>query len=109
MAHILESVSSENRGRLVNKAHNVFCISVYADPEHRPQILLIAGTSRVFLALLAGLTARAIGARVTVAALLVTFRGTLATGLTQAPGCCWKGSLKDFALGCETTQTWFRY
>lgn len=49
-------------------------------------ILLVSGTSLVFLALLGGVAARAGGARVTVGAMRVTFWGALAMGLTAAVG-----------------------
>jgi len=49
-------------------------------------VLLVAGTSLVFLALLGGLAARAGGAHMTTAALRVTFWGALAMGLTAAVG-----------------------
>ena len=49
-------------------------------------ILLVSGTSLVFLALLGGLAARAGGAAVTTGALRVTFWGALAMALTAAVG-----------------------
>jgi len=49
-------------------------------------IALVAGTSLVFLAFLGGLAARAGGASVTVAAIRVTFWGTLAMGVTAGIG-----------------------
>ncbi len=49
-------------------------------------ILLVAGTSLVFLALLGGLAARAGGAGVTMGAIRVTFWGALAMALTAGVG-----------------------
>ena len=49
-------------------------------------ILLVSGTSLVFLALLGGLAARAGGAAVTTGAMRVTFWGALAMALTAAVG-----------------------
>jgi len=49
-------------------------------------ILLVSGTSLLFLALLGGLAARAGGAAVTTGALRVTFWGALAMALTAAVG-----------------------
>jgi VIT1/CCC1 family predicted Fe2+/Mn2+ transporter len=49
-------------------------------------ILLVSGTSLVFLALLGGLAARAGGAAMTTGALRVTFWGALAMALTAAVG-----------------------
>ena len=49
-------------------------------------IVLVSGTSLVFLALLGGLAARAGGASVTAGALRVTFWGALAMGLTAGVG-----------------------
>lgn len=49
-------------------------------------ILLVSGTSLVFLALLGGLAARAGGAAVMTGALRVTFWGALAMALTAAVG-----------------------
>ena len=49
-------------------------------------ILLVSGTSLVFLALLGGLAARTGGAAVTKGALRVTFWGALAMALTAAVG-----------------------
>jgi vacuolar iron transporter family protein len=49
-------------------------------------ILLVSGTSLMFLALLGGLAARAGGAAVTTGALRVTFWGALAMALTAAVG-----------------------
>jgi vacuolar iron transporter family protein len=49
-------------------------------------ILLVSGTSLVFLALLGGLAARTGGAAVTTGALRVTFWGALAMALTAAVG-----------------------
>ena len=49
-------------------------------------IVIVAGTSLVFLALLGGLAARAGGAGVTVGAIRVTFWGALAMALTAGIG-----------------------
>jgi vacuolar iron transporter family protein len=49
-------------------------------------ILLVSGTSLIFLALLGGLAARAGGAAVTTGALRVTFWGALAMVTTAAVG-----------------------
>ena len=49
-------------------------------------ILMVSGTSLVFLALLGGVAARAGGAPVTVGAMRVTFWGALAMGLTACVG-----------------------
>ena len=49
-------------------------------------IVLVSGTSLVFLALLGGLAARAGGAGVTAGAMRVTFWGALAMGLTAGVG-----------------------
>jgi VIT1/CCC1 family predicted Fe2+/Mn2+ transporter len=49
-------------------------------------ILLVSGTSLVFLALLGGLAAHAGGAGVLIGAMRVTFWGALAMGLTAAVG-----------------------
>jgi len=49
-------------------------------------ILLVSGTSLIFLALLGGLAARAGGAAVTTGAMRVTFWGALAMALTAAVG-----------------------
>jgi VIT1/CCC1 family predicted Fe2+/Mn2+ transporter len=49
-------------------------------------ILLVSGSSLVFLALLGGLAARAGGASVTLGAIRVTFWGALAMGLTAGVG-----------------------
>jgi vacuolar iron transporter family protein len=49
-------------------------------------IVLVSGTSLVFLALLGGLAARAGGAGVTMGAIRVTFWGALAMALTAGVG-----------------------
>jgi vacuolar iron transporter family protein len=49
-------------------------------------ILLVAGTSLVFLALLGGLAARAGGAGVTMGAIRVMFWGALAMAVTAGVG-----------------------
>jgi hypothetical protein len=49
-------------------------------------ILLVSGTSLVFLALLGGLAARAGGAGVAMGAIRVTFWGALAMALTAGVG-----------------------